>query len=265
MKAEPDRNFHIFLCIGQSNMVGQPAPEAQDFEGVSDNFLSMSAVDCGDRAIGLWRKALPPLCHCNAGLSPCDYFGRTMLQYLPEGHRVGVINVAVNGCSLSLFDKDHYKEVVAAMTADWQIGELERYDANPWDRLIHCARLALNDGVIEGIIVQQGESDAYSEEWYATLKKVYDDICAELGLGGIPMTVGEALGNGARASANIIISEVEANVPNTYLVKSDGCTIWPDDGMDVHFDSASQRTLGRRHAIRMLSALGYIRNGYEND
>ena len=57
-----DKNFHIFLCFGQSNMEGNARIEPQDSVGVSDNFLNLSAVNFSDksRKMGKWYKALPP-------------------------------------------------------------------------------------------------------------------------------------------------------------------------------------------------------------
>ena len=44
-----DKNFHIFLCFGQSNMEGNARIEPQDSVGVSDNFLNLSAVNFSGR------------------------------------------------------------------------------------------------------------------------------------------------------------------------------------------------------------------------
>ena len=63
-----DENFYIFLCIGQSNMVGQGEISDADRQ-VSDRFLSLSAVDGKDRKRGQWRKAVPPLCRQDTKLS----------------------------------------------------------------------------------------------------------------------------------------------------------------------------------------------------
>ena len=58
-----DKNFHIYLCFGQSNMEGNARIEAQDMTGVSKRFLMMAAVDNPSmgRVKGEWYKALPPL------------------------------------------------------------------------------------------------------------------------------------------------------------------------------------------------------------
>ena len=104
-----DPNFHIYLCFGQSNMEGQG--EIEEYDKIVDNrFLMMQSVDCPDleRTKGSWYTAIPPLSQCWSGLSPADYFGRTMVEKLPENIKVGVINVAVGGCDIRLFDKDLY-------------------------------------------------------------------------------------------------------------------------------------------------------------
>ena len=40
-----DKNFHIYLAFGQSNMEGNARVESQDSIGISERFLMMSAVD----------------------------------------------------------------------------------------------------------------------------------------------------------------------------------------------------------------------------
>ena len=78
-----DSNFWVFLCFGQSNMAGQAPIEEQDL-AVSDRFLSMATTDGADRKLGTWRKAVPPLCRADANLGPADWFGRTLLEAVPE-------------------------------------------------------------------------------------------------------------------------------------------------------------------------------------
>ena len=65
-----DKNFHIYLCLGQSNMEGNARIEPQDKEGVSERFQVMSAVDCPDlgRVKGEWYTAVPPLSRCRKHL-----------------------------------------------------------------------------------------------------------------------------------------------------------------------------------------------------
>ena len=117
-----DRNFHIFLCFGQSNMEGNARIEPQDSIGVSDRFLNLSAVDFSDksRKMGKWYKALPPLCRETTGLTPVDYFGRTLLEYLPEDHKVGVVHVAIGGISIDGFLPDRIDEY-AKTAPEWMV------------------------------------------------------------------------------------------------------------------------------------------------
>ena len=94
-----DPNFHIYLCFGQSNMEGNAKIEAQDLENVSDRFQMMAVVDNPEmgRVKGQWYTAVPPLCRPNTGLTPADYFGRTLVETLPEDVKVGVVHVAIGG------------------------------------------------------------------------------------------------------------------------------------------------------------------------
>ena len=146
-----DPNFHIYLAFGQSNMEGHARFEPQDTI-VDSRFQVMAAVDCPDlgRTKGNWYTAAPPLTRCRTGLTPTDYFGRTLLENLPNNIRVGVINVSVGGCKIELFDKDNYEEYVSS-SPDWLKNMVKEYDGNPYGRLVEMAKLAQKDGVIESL------------------------------------------------------------------------------------------------------------------
>ncbi|WP_298771247.1 sialate O-acetylesterase, partial [uncultured Fibrobacter sp.] len=105
--AAPDPNFHIYLAFGQSNMEGQGDIGDQD-RIVDDRFQLLWSADGGScnqgASKGKWVKAVPPLAHCQgAKLGPADYFGRTMVEKTDPQIKVGVIVVAVAGCSIQLF------------------------------------------------------------------------------------------------------------------------------------------------------------------
>ena len=76
-----DANFHIYLCLGQSNMEGNAKVEEQDTVAVDSRFQVLAAVDCPNlgRTKGNWYKAVPPLARCYTGLTPGDYFGRVVV------------------------------------------------------------------------------------------------------------------------------------------------------------------------------------------
>ena len=136
-----DRKFYIFLCIGQSNMEGNARIEPQDTT-VDDRFRVMEAVDCPNlgRIKGNWYPAVPPLCRCRTGLTPADYFGRTMVANLLKKIRIGVINVSIGGCKIELFDKDNYQSYVATAPS-WMINMIKEYDGNPYTRLVEMAKI----------------------------------------------------------------------------------------------------------------------------
>ena len=105
-----DPNFHIYLCIGQSNMEGAARIEAQDTVNIDSRFKILEALDCPQlgRQMGQWYTAKPPLCRCNTRLSPADYFGRAMIQNMPQEQSLGLVHVAVAGSKIEIFDKVKY-------------------------------------------------------------------------------------------------------------------------------------------------------------
>lgn len=52
------------------------------------------------------------------GFNSSRLFGRTLADSLPADVEIGVINVAVGGCRIELFDKDNYASYVAG-SPDW--------------------------------------------------------------------------------------------------------------------------------------------------
>ena len=101
-----DKNFQIYLSFGQSNMEGAAKIEPQDTLNIDKRFQVLEAVNCPEigREMGKWYIAKPPLCRCKTGLTLTDYFGRTMVENLPKKVKVGIINVAVGGCKIELFE-----------------------------------------------------------------------------------------------------------------------------------------------------------------
>lgn len=253
-----DPNFHIYLCFGQSNMEGAAAIEAQDYI-VDSRFRVLQSVDCLEmgRTKGEWYTAVPPLVRCSTGLSSADYFGRTMVANLPDSVRVGVINVAVGGCDIRLFDKDLYLDYDSAY-GKWFTGIIKRYGGSPYEHSIGLARLAQQDGVIKGILLHQGETNQGDTLWPSYVNKVYTDMLSDLALiaDEVPLLAGEMLQadqGGRCASMNPIIATLPEAVPSAFVISSKGCT--PKDG--AHFNSEGYRELGRRYAEKMLSIQGH--------
>jgi hypothetical protein len=253
-----DQNFYIYLCFGQSNMEGAAKPEAQD-SVVDSRFQVMQAVNCENigRTMGHWYTAVPPLCRCRSGLSPADYFGRTMVANLPENVRVGVINVSIGGCRIELFDKDNYPAYVETAPG-WLKNMVKEYDENPYGRLVEMAKMAQKDGVIKGILLHQGESNPNDSLWTRKVKGVYDNLMKDLNLNpkNVPLLAGETVNadqGGVCAGMNAIIATLPQTLPNSYVISSAGC---PDKQDNLHFSAEGYRIFGKRYADKMLSLMG---------
>jgi len=262
VNAAPDPNFHIYLAFGQSNMEGQGDISNED-RNVDERFQVMWAADNGScnqgMSKGKWSKAVPPLAHCNgAKLGPADYFGRTMVQKTDSKIKVGIIEVAVAGCSIKLFDKDNYSSYVNSQRGqDWMIQRINAYGGNPYGRLIEMAKKAQENGVIKGIIFHQGETDAGDGNWPSAVKKVYDNIIKDLGLGDdIPFLAGEVLRSGVSSGANQNIAKLPQQSKNFYVISSEGFNQALGDGQNVHFTSQEYRDFGKRYAEKMIEVLG---------
>ncbi|HTL06851.1 MAG TPA: sialate O-acetylesterase [Chitinophagaceae bacterium] len=255
-----DKKFYIFLCFGQSNMEGNARIEARDTVEVDPRFRVLQAVDCQaiGRTKGQWYTAVPPLARCNTGLTPADYFGRTMVANLPKDIRVGVINVSVGGCKIELFDKDHYEQYVSS-APKWMLGMINQYNGNPYGALLSLAKLAQKEGVIKGILLHQGESNPNDSLWTKKVNTVYQNLLKDLKLSAkkIPLLAGETVNadqGGICAGMNRIIATLPETIKNAHVISSAGC---PDAADNLHFTAEGYRMLGRRYAVKMLSLLGY--------
>ena len=255
-----DPNFYIFLCFGQSNMEGAARPEPQDLQGVSQRFLLMPAVDDPQRGrkIGEWCQALPPLCRPNTGLTPVDYFGRTLTENLPENIRVGVIHVAIGGIRIEGFMPDEIPNYIKTAPG-WMIGMLKAYNDNPYERLVTLAKKAQKDGIIKGVLMHQGESNTGDPEWANKVQNVYDHLLGDLQLKPeeVPLLAGEVVqanGEGQCIAMNKQIDELPKTLHTSQVISSTGCSNGPDK---LHFDAAGYRELGRRYGEKMLELMGY--------
>lgn len=262
---EPDPNFFIYLCIGQSNMEAGARPEEQDRGPVDPRFRMLAAVDMPrmERTMGNWYAADPPLNRQENNLGPVDFFGRTMAANLPEECRVGVINVSVAGAKIELWGKDTYEEYLAG-ERDWMQNICKQYEGNPYGRLVDMARIAQRDGVIKGLLIHQGESNSEDPEWCDKVKGIYDDLVQDLGLDPAEfyLLAGElksAEEGGVCAAFNTdILVNLPSVVPNSYVISSAGCKGVNDA---FHFSLEGFRELGKRYAIQMLECQGFPYKG----
>ena len=259
-----DPNFYIFLCFGQSNMEGAARPEAQDLKSPGPRFLWMPAVDypatdkLPARKMGEWCEAIPPLCRPNTGLTPADWFGRTLVASLPENIKIGVIHVAIGGIDIRGFLPDSIPSYVKR-APNWMKGMLEAYNNNPYERLVTLAKKAQKDGVIKGILMHQGETNTGDPKWAGMVQQVYDHLCGDLQLK--PEDVNLYAGNIVQAGGQGVcfackkqIDELPQTLHTAQVISSDDCSNGPDR---LHFDAAGYRELGCRYGEAVARFLGY--------
>ena len=257
--ADPDPNFYIFLCFGQSNMEGGGEIEEQD-RIVDPRFQVLADFDVPSRhwKKGQWYTAIPPLTRRTRGISIIDYFGRTMVANLPERIRVGVVKVGISGTKIEVWDKNAYSEYLAT-TDPWKVAIANEYGGNPYAFLVELATIAQKDGVIKGVLLHQGESNAEDQDWPRKVKVVYENLMKDLHLKAesVPLLAGEVVNadqGGEKASANEIIKRLPETLHNSYVISSAGLPSNPDH---LHFAAEGYRQFGRRYAEKMLATLGY--------
>lgn len=263
--SNPDPNFYIFLCIGQSNMEGAAKPEEIDYQDVPERMLLMAAQDFpahsgnyrGDgRKKFEWSVAEPPLCRAWSGLTPADYFGRTLCQQLPDSIRIGIIHVAIGGCRIEHLFKQYDPQSIVN-EPDWFKGIAANYDNLPYVRLLDCALRASHQGVIKGILLHQGCSNTGDPQWPAMVNLLYQDILHDLNLKAedVPLLAGEVVSagvGGVCAAHNPVIRRLPDVIPTSYVISADGLPCAKDH---LHFNAEGYRELGKRYAETMLELL----------
>ena len=260
-KAEVDPNFYIYLCFGQSNMEGNADVQSVDKQGIDQRFqmLATTNFDSPKRTMGQWYTATPPIVSPQGKLGMADYFGRTMVAALPAGIKVGVVDVAIGGCAIEMFDKDQYKTQMTD-PSNWSTQLANKYyGGNPWNRLVTMAKKAQESGVIKGILLHQGESNNTQQDWPDKVKKIYTDLLKELNMAAdsVPLFAGETLreeNGGACWGHNAVIAKLPSVIPTSHVISSEAC---PGNGVDPwHFNALGYRIMGRRYAYAALELMG---------
>jgi len=228
----PDKeNIWVFLLAGQSNMAGRGLVEPQDTIP-SDRVLSLNK----NGEIIIAKEPLhfyePYLTGLDCGLS----FGKELIRHIPDSISILMIPTAVGGTSIS----------------QW-LGDSTFRDVQLFKNFTKKMNIGRNYGTIKGVLWHQGESDAtnpkdiefYKDRLSELLSKFRETIDIE----NMPIIIGE-LGSFSKNFDNWkrINNQVELYVltdSNSSIVKTSDLK---DKGDKVHFNSQSQRILGKRFA-----------------
>lgn len=257
-----DPNLHIYLAFGQSNMAGQSMITKKDLVQ-NPRFLVLRTVEYSGQSIGEFYPAVPPLGHSGTRVGILDFFGRAMVEALPDSIKVAVATVALGGQSIDMFDKDRYQEYVQKATSsgnNWWVPFFEEYGSNPYKRLVEVGKIAKTKGVIKGILFHQGEADAYRGDWPTQVKKVYNDLMTDLQLDStkVPFLMGEFVSTeegGQMGWRNSTVAKVASMIPNGHLISSKACPSMYEPLAILHFSREGYEILGKRYASMMLRLL----------
>ncbi len=232
----PD-NLWLFIMAGQSNMAGRGFVEPQDTIA-NKRILTIDAT-------GQWVYAKEPLHFYEPNLTGLDCglsFAHTLLENIPEGISIGVIPCAVGGSAIEQWLGDEtFRGVQLLSNFKSKVAEAQK------------------KGTIKGILWHQGESNAKPElipNYAANLNELTVTFRSIAENDSLPIFIGQ-LGSYASpiekrnrwGSINSVISDFTQTVTHTYVINTQDLV---HKGDTVHFDSKSQRLMGKRFAIKYL-------------
>jgi len=225
------QEMDLFLLIGQSNMAGRGAVEAED-KVPHPRVFTLTKEET-------WAPAVEPI-HFDRPDRLGTGLGRTfgmVLANLAPGKKIGLIPAAMGGSALD----------------EWKPGGKLYTDA------VRRAKAAMKSGKLRGMLWHQGEADSsklelirsYQARWLA----VMESLRAELG--DVPIVVGELgqflYGREKDYQMARLINEqlamLAVNGKRVAFVSSQGLG---HKGDVLHFDSAGLREFGRRYAHAFL-------------
>ena len=217
-----DQNYWIFLVIGQDNMIGK--------------------ADAGTSTNGFLL----------------DSFGKTIAETAKE-KRIGFVTVTLPVSPIIAFDKQNYRNYVSNVTVESNKKALEKYDNNPYGKLVSMARSAQNKGVVKGILLQQDGIDNYNEAWLKRMRRIYYDIVGDLSLDStkVPLLireVGRAEYGGKYAAANETYGKMHKILQYSFVVSSANCPLADNK---IYYSKEGLENLGRKFAIKALQGIGY--------
>ena len=221
----------IYLLIGQSNMAGRASIEEEDKDTLDNVFLFT-----GDPK-GYWEKAANPLNKYSSirkgldmqKLGPAYTFAKTMATKTQKP--VGLVVNAKGGTNIKL----------------WLPG------TEFYDEAVKRTKEAMKYGTLKGIVWHQGESNVSNyEEYPAQITTLIKALRSEFKQADLPFVVGQlSEDKEARKNFNQMLLTLPEKITNVGVATTENTKTIDN----THFDSASQRELGRRYAAEMLKLL----------
>lgn len=229
-------NVWIFILAGQSNMAGRGLVEPQDTLP-NQRILTINSKD----ELILAKEPLhfyePEMAGLDCGVS----FGRELLKHIPDSVSVMLLPTAVGGSAIDQWLNDSSHRNVRLLS-----------------NFREKTALAKKNGQIKGILWHQGESDSNAKlipGYKNKLARLFSQFREYTGDQNLPILTGE-LGlfsddHTNKRLINEIIRQNAAEDLNTYVVKT---ADFKHRGDKLHFDSKSQRKMGKRFANQFIKA-----------
>jgi len=234
----PD-SLWVFMMAGQSNMAGRGFVEPRDT--ISNKRILTIDVS------GKWIYAKEPLHFYEPKLTGLDCglsFARALLDSIPKNISIAVIPCAVGGSAIEQWlGNETFRGVQLLSNFRSKVAQTQKF------------------GTIKGILWHQGESNAKPElipQYGVKLKRLMGTFRTIVKNDSLPVIMGQ-LGSYAfptekadRWSAiNSVIGDFTKTTAHSYLVHTQDLV---HKGDTVHFDSKSQRLMGKRFALKFLEA-----------
>jgi len=222
----------IYLFIGQSNMAGRANIEEQDKDSLENVFL-FTGIENNE-----WEKAANPLNKYSTfrkkiemqKLGPGYTFAHEMVKS-EYSNKIGLVVNAKGGTKIE----------------QWAPGTAFYNEA------VNRTKEALKYGTLKGIVWHQGEANASKHETYTPkIIELIKAFIAEFGNPDLPFVAGQlSKDKPHRKSFNKMILQLPRHIDNCGVIKTKRTSTIDN----THFDSKSQRKLGKRYAREMLELL----------
>jgi hypothetical protein len=225
-------NFYLFILAGQSNMAGRGFVQPSDTVA-SPQVLTLNANN-------EWVYAKEPLHYYEPGRTGLDCglsFGKELVSLYKKNITIGLIPCAVGGSSIE----------------QW-LGDSTYRNVTLYSNLLKKAKAAAPYGTFKGILWHQGETNASAanyKNYKEKLELLFTRMRYDLEKPDIPVYAGELalflsrISNPFADSINKDLHSVSASIMNMFIVNTTDLTPKADS---IHFDSRSQRIMGKRFA-----------------
>lgn len=229
-------NFHIYIMAGQSNMAGRGIISPEDTVS-SDRVLVLNKEN-------KWVYAKEPLHYyepTRIGLDCGLSFGKKLSESISKEISIGIIPCAVGGSNIEqwLYDST-YRNVPLYTNFKTRV------------------EVAKKSGIVKGILWHQGESNAGIKSYPLFKSRLMQCITmmrADCGSATLPFYVGLLAGFlkvnefPKAKDINTDLRALSGELKNFYIIETGDLKPKADS---IHFDSASQRKMGKRFAGSVL-------------